>query len=560
MCNQSQPFLQRYYRDQWDGLDSLDRLYKEMARGEALPIEAESWSERGTLVWQVSLPAGVETLRLMFTNHFWDEVAREGGRAYLDRLSVVDGDGRVTVSKEFEDLAPPIASWGSCGEAQSARAGGRNDHLVLWGGWDDCAMYIEVEIPNAGGYDVEVVAWSNGRDDRYHNDIDFAALSVVASNHVYQEDDTWYHDMRIPGFNGSEALHPDNSLQWLAKQLIADARFAEATVKFWWPAIMGSEVAEPPEDASDTDFDGLLLAANAQGAEVERLANGFQRGFPGSLYKYNLKDLLVEIVLSDWFRADAVTDTDPVRRAALRDAGAKRMLTPEELARKTAAITGVQWGREIGTGCWPICERHPNLLAGDYRLLYGGIDSSGVTERARDMTSVMAGVAKRHATIVSCSVVGRELYLLPDAKRRLFAGISPNVTSADAIKEKLVELYDKLLGVQVTANSPDVEAAYRLFVDVMNRGRVTKDDWFNIWDCEIWKDILYFEGILDNVIVEKENDDGHRYYRIDDERRNDFINDIDFSDPHYAAQAWVVVLAAMMMDYRYLYLLEGDTT
>ena len=152
-----------YYRDQWDGLDSLDRLYKEMARGEALPIEAESWSERGTLVWQVSLPAGVETLRLMFTNHFWDEVAREGGRAYLDRLSVVDGDGRVIVSKEFEDLAPPIASWGSCGEAQSARAGGRNDHLVLWGGWDDCAMYIEVEIPNAGGYDVEVVAWSNGR-------------------------------------------------------------------------------------------------------------------------------------------------------------------------------------------------------------------------------------------------------------------------------------------------------------------------------------------------------------------------------------------------------------
>ena len=365
--------------------------------------------------------------------------------------------------------------------------------------------------------------------------------------------------MRIPGFNGSEALHPDNSLQWLAKQLIADARFAEATVKFWWPAIMGSEVAEPPEDASDTDFDGLLLAANAQGAEVERLANGFQRGFPGSLYKYNLKDLLVEIVLSDWFRADAVTDTDPVRRAALRDAGAKRMLTPEELARKTAAITGVQWGREIGTGCWPICERHPNLLAGDYRLLYGGIDSSGVTERARDMTSVMAGVAKRHATIVSCSVVGRELYLLPDAKRRLFAGISPNVTSADAIKEKLVELHDKLLGVQVTADSPDVEAAYRLFVDVMNRGRVTKDDWFNIWDCEIWKDMLYFEGILDNVIVEKENDDGHRYYRIDDERRNDFINDIDFSDPHYAAQAWVVVLAAMMMDYRYLYL-QGDTT
>ena len=271
-------------------------------------------------------------------------------------------------------------------------------------------------------------------------------------------------------------------------------------------------------------------------------------------FSYNLKDLLVEIVLSDWFRADAVTDSDPVRRTALHDAGARRMLTPEELARKTASLTGVQWGRYIGTGCWPICELHPSLLTDDYRLLYGGIDSGGVTERARDMTSVMAGVARRHATVVSCSVVGRELYLLPDAKRRLFAGISPNVTSANAIKAKLVELHDKLLGVQVAADSPDVEAAYGLFADVMQRGRNTKDDWFNIWDCEIWGDVFYFEGILEDAIVERKNDDGFRYYEVDGERRDDLINGIDFSDPHRAAQAWVVVLAAMMMDYRYLYL------
>ena len=275
-----------FYRDQWGGLDSLDGLYKEMARGEELPIQAESWSKRETLVWRLTLTAGVETLRLMHTNHFYDEVAREGGRVYLDRLRVVDDDGRVLVSKEFENLAPPVAHWGTCGEAQSAQGGG-SDHLVLWGGWDDCAMFIEVEIATTGGYDVEVTAWSNGRDERYHRDIDFAALSIVASNHIYQEDDTWYRDMRTPGFRGSAAPRADNSLQWLAKQIIADERFAEATVKFWWPAIMGSEVAEPPEDASDADFEGLLLAANAQGVEVERLANGLRRGFPGSSYTYN---------------------------------------------------------------------------------------------------------------------------------------------------------------------------------------------------------------------------------------------------------------------------------
>ena len=80
----------------------------------------------------------------------------------------------------------------------------------------------------------------------------------------------------------------------------------------------------------------MLLAANAQGAEVTRLANGFRRGFRGRT-AYNLKDLLVEMVLSSWFRADAVEDDHPVRSVALRDAGARRLLTPEELERKTAA-------------------------------------------------------------------------------------------------------------------------------------------------------------------------------------------------------------------------------
>ena len=42
------------------------------------------------------------------------------------------------------------------------------------------------------------------------------------------------------------------------------------------------------------------------------------------------------------------------------------------------------------------------------------------------MTSVMAGVAKRHAVRTSCPVVLRELFLLPDEDRRLFDGIDKN--------------------------------------------------------------------------------------------------------------------------------------
>ena len=102
--------------------------------------------------------------------------------------------------------------------------------------------------------------------------------------------------------------HPkgEDSLQWLAQKIVADPRFAEATVKFWWPALMGSEVAEPPAEEGDADFEGQLLAANAQSAEVRRLAAGFRQGFNVSERAYNLKDLLVEMVLSKWFRADAL--------------------------------------------------------------------------------------------------------------------------------------------------------------------------------------------------------------------------------------------------------------
>ena len=391
--------------------------------------------------------------------------------------------------------------------------------------------------------------WNHRRGNRYEGD-GYAELSVQAD--VYERGDTWYRDMRLPGFNGA-AADPDNSLQWLARQIVADERFAEATVRFWWPAIMGNETAGFPEEAADAGFDGRLLAATAQDAEVLRLADGFQDGFHGGP-AYDLKDLLVEIVLSRWFRADAVTDTDPVRREALRDAGAARLLTPEELARKTAALTGVQWGRDIGTSCWPLCRRRPNLLTMEYRVLYGGIDSSGITERGRDVTAVMAGVAKRHAAQVGCAVVGRELYLLPDAERRLFAGISPSVTEAGAIKAKLVELHDKLLGVRVAADSPDVAAKYRLFVNAMEILRSEGSDGFHIWSCEFWNDVFFYEGVLEDIIEEKRYPDGFRHYRIDDDRANDYLRRIDLSDPHRAAQAWVVVLAAMLMDYRYLYL------
>ena len=541
-----------FYKDQWGGVDSLDRFYKKEVGGEERAVQAESWQGRETLSWPVWLAAGVQTLRVLFTNPVdnRDTDTGEGGEVYLDRLRVTDARGGVVASREFEDLGPPIRYFNSrpCGRL-SRNPSGREDHVKLWWGDVECAFFMDVEVPSDGVYNVEIAAWSNGYIEQYGEN-GFARLSVATNG--YQEGDTWYRDMREPGFAGELAPNPDNGMQWLAKQIAADERFAEATVKFWWPAITGSEVAAPPEDEEDADFEGLLLAANAQGAEVERLANGFRRGFHGGP-AYNLKDLLVEMVLSPWFRADAVEDANPVRRIALRDAGARRLLTPEELARKTDALTGVRWERRINQG-WPYLK-WPSGLTHDYRLLYGGIDSDGVTQRARDLTAVMAGVAKRHAMQIACAVVTRDFYLRTGSEQRLLAGIDKYTTAPDAIRGKLMELHEKMLGVEVGPHSPDVERAYGLFADVLERKRAERDTRFEHWNCYAGAhDRFFFEGLLDDIVVENENEDGHRWYDFDWDRINRYLERIDWSDPHHTAQAWVVTLAYLLTDYRYLYL------
>ena len=241
------------------------------------------------------------------------------------------------------------------------------------------------------------------------------------SDTLYVEGDTWYRDMRVPGFEGAVAPDADYSLQWLASRITEDERFAEAAVRFWWPAVMGTEMAEAPEDPVDVGFAGRLLAANAQALEMTRLAERFRQGVGGKR-PFNVKNLLTDLVLSKWFRAGAVTDDDPTRREALRNAGAERLLTPEELTRKTAAVTGVEWGR-IRPNTNLRFVHDSSHLERDYRLLYGGIDSGGVTERAPDMTALMASVAQRQALELSRMIVLKELYLLPSAERRLFGRV-----------------------------------------------------------------------------------------------------------------------------------------
>ena len=143
---------------------------------------------------------------------------------------------------------------------------------------------------------------------------------------------------------------------------------------------------------------------------------------------------------------------------------------------------------------------------------------------------------------------------LPKLQVTVLAPKGSGSVAADPIRNKLVELHDKLLGVQVAPDSPDVEAAYRLFVDVMERAQASGHNWFNIWRCDWAHDLTFFDGILDNALMLYKHENGGQWYQNDWDRIGPFTDDIDFSDPHAVAEAWKVVLAYLMMDYRYLYL------
>ena len=565
-----------------------------------------------------------------------------------------------------------------------------------------CTVCHRVMDPVAGAFQ------NYGEDGLYRDE--WKGLDSLDTLYKYPEDgsyspyqygDSWYRDMREPGFNGEFPPNAENSLQWLAEKIVADDRFAEATVKFWWAPIVGVKIATPPEDENDSDFEAMLLASNAQIMQVERLAEEFRAGIAGG-EPYNLKDLLVEIVLSPWFRAESIEDEDPVRAAALRLAGVDRLLTPEELAWKTESITGYGWGKNIGgLGIESKLTREY-----DYRLLYGGIDSDGVTDRAGDMTALMAAVAQSHALESSCPIVNREFLLWPDEKRLLFAGIDQDVTpvfefggtavieatswrkretnswtgpltagdktvrlefqndyadekndrnlivdelvvrsasgrvikrvaletleletrdcqrpywnnelsrprndgyailctggveipvsipadgdyrievvafqqpagdedvrlgmyvesdtetswGARTIRNKLVELHETLLGVTVSIDSPDVDAAFRLFVEVWDRTRLIENPWAENITCDL-DDRFFFEGIAEDAASWHTDDDGWTYYDFDWERVYEIQDEVDWGgrSGHHnpVIRTWVVVLAYLLTDYRYLFL------
>jgi len=272
--------------------------------------------------------------------------------------------------------------------------------------------------------------------------------------------DGWYKDMFQAGFEGEDMPAEERwrSLQWLGERTIKDPRFSIAMVEHVYYILTGRKVLLPPKDLDDPLFNARRRGYITQRKLIEATALRFASN------NFNLKGVFKDLIVSDFYRADglATAVNDPARQAELEDIGIVRLLAPEQIERKIGAIFGARWNR----------------LTEQLAMLYGGIDSQEVTERAADPSGAMGAIQRIMSNDVACKQVLRDFAREP-SERLLFPKIEPTVLPGTAegdvqIREAIVYLHERILGQNVAASSADVERTFRLFAGVVSDAKETK--------------------------------------------------------------------------------------
>jgi hypothetical protein len=317
---------------------------------------------------------------------------------------------------------------------------------------------------------------------------------------VYQKHkEGWYTDMFAPGHEGEALPEPERwrGLQWLGERTAKDPRFAVAMVEHVWYILTGRKPLLPPGDIEDTLYAAKQRAYAEQRKEITGIAQRF------AAEGFNLKMVFKELAVSRFYRADglATAETDPARTAELADLGLVRLLAPEQLERKIAAIFGEKWGR----------------LEEQFKILYGGIDTKEVTERIADPSGAMGAIQRMMSNEVACRNVAVDFLIDPD-KRRLFPGIEldvvPNEDTETGIRAAIEHLHRHILG---SANAAEIDRSYALFTGIIQDAHERGDyEKLEIYHC-----------------------------RAEPESR--------FEDPHYTLRAWRAVVTYLLRQHEFLY-------
>jgi len=326
----------------------------------------------------------------------------------------------------------------------------------------NCVVCHETMDPVAGAFQ----NW--GESNRYRRNSNFTTAlpgSYMSNRYpkdeneekYYQKGDIWFRDVLKPGFNGEEMeggyLGNKTSLQWLATKAVEDDRFAIGAVKFWYQSLFGMKPLESPFDETDPTYENALAAFNAQNELFTTLATKFRADSGHG--DHNVKDLLINLVMSDYFRAKNIEGGVVSGNVKYAEVGMSRLLTPEQLQRKLINVTGKDWNE---------FRRYDR----SYALSYGGFDTTGLTDRNTKLTMMMGLIVERMAFELSCTIVADD-FKKESNERILFPEIDLLDTEVDeevAIRENLVTLHQRFLGTQESIYSREINATYELFSNV----------------------------------------------------------------------------------------------
>ena len=382
----------------------------------------------------------------------------------------------------------------------------------------NCVVCHEAVDPIAGTF----MNWSPmgeyrppGHALRGDNVDDLDLLDVPTNN--------WYTDMRPPGFVETEM--PSDwkpaALQWLGSQAVEDPRFALSAVYLAYEGLFGRKPLVEPSDFTAPGYVEAVRAAKVQRQVFRDIADKFaESGF-------DLRVVFLELVKSPYFRAyNYDGELSEERALELADVGMARLLTPEELNRKILATTDVVWG--------PL--ENPNLLDRDeFLILFGGINSDDVNERAYDASGTSANIAKRMSMEVACTAVAQD-FAKPATDRKLFPFVEQNYGpglgsqgALDSIRDNVVFLHEHLLGEYLEADDPAVERTFNLWMDVFDAGQgglESGDYGMNLpGPCQATTD-YWSEEPLEFPVVADEN---------------------------YTIRSWIAVTSYLLTDYEFLH-------
>lgn len=258
----------------------------------------------------------------------------------------------------------------------------------------------------------------------------------IASYYPNQTDQWQTTNKRPPMYFGIEA----NGMSGLGQAIADDPRFARcAAIHF------ASYLAETP----DTELSGAWVAR-------------LQADFVDS--GYNAKQLARAVVMSDEFRV--AYDTDDTRSETTVGYLKAR---PEQLDRMMQDLTGFDWAFESTANVRGTPFGHADLMNGDYlgyRVLGGGIDSFYVTQPVFTMNATSSLVGKNLAEAAADYVVEHDATAAQGA-RTLFTAATVDATDETSVRAELAVLHQRIFSELVTADDPELDATYQLFVDAL---------------------------------------------------------------------------------------------